>query len=107
MWYGVSVLMREESVYPPDERIWEESIILVSADSIEEARATGERMGRDAETEYANVYGKTVAWKFDCIESVFELLDDIEDLRQLSAGVEVFSRFLRASEVASLLKPFE
>jgi hypothetical protein len=72
MWFGVSVFMRSESpTRSPEESLWEESIILVKADSLDEAKSIAERAGRDGETKVTNVFGEGVAWKFECIQAIY------------------------------------
>ena len=60
-----------------------------------------ERIGT-SEVQTYEVEGGLVIWKFHSIERVYPVLDD-----ELRNGTEVFSRFLRDSEVRSLLTPFD
>lgn len=46
---------------------------------------------------YATSGTDSVQWTFDSVNSVFEILED-----SIVPGVEVYSRYLRASEVESL-----
>ena len=55
----------------------------------------------DYESDYRVSNSSKVIWKFYKIERVFAIGECIED------GVELFSRFLRESEVESILTPFE
>lgn len=73
---------------------------LIQATTEAEARDLAERIGRSGARNY-EVEDGTVSWTFEGIEQVFLILD-----AELRNGSEVFSRFLRDSEVKSLLTPF-
>lgn len=101
MWYAANLLF--QSAHIPSESkptIWEESVRLVEARNEVEARELAERMGKSKVHSY-QVEDGLVIWKFDRVERVYSILDD-----ELRSGSEVFSRFLRDSEVKSLLTPF-
>ena len=103
MWFAVSVFMKSISLAETeDQALWEESIVLVDADDEHRARTFGENFGRDAEHEYETASGDFLRWRFACVERVYPI-----DTDDLSHGTEIFSRFLRASEAASLLTPFD
>ncbi len=103
MWFGVSVLLCAET---PGEKeadlLWEESIVLVKGASEDEARLLGEKIGKGMEHEYESVSGAHIRWTFRSICEVYE----IQEQKILRTGAEVFSRFLRHSEVQSLMTPF-
>jgi hypothetical protein len=102
MWYSASILF--ESVHNEKMDVndmWEEQIVLIVANSEEEARAEAEKIGKEREHRYISATGDHVQWEFRQVEAIFELFDN-----ELRPGTEVFSRFLRASEVTSLLTPF-
>jgi hypothetical protein len=101
MWYAANLLF--QSAHIPTESkptIWEESVRLIEAQSEMEARESADRMGK-AEAQTYEVKDGIVIWKFDRVERVYRILD-----QELRSGSEVFSRFLRDSEVRSLLTPF-
>jgi Domain of unknown function (DUF4288) len=103
MWFTASLLYKSRHPdHPQSEFLWEESIVLIRASSEEEARREAERIGKDGEHDYVAAAGNLVHWTFEQVESVQAILDDA-----LNHGTEVFSRFLRASEVESLLAPFK
>jgi hypothetical protein len=103
MWFGVSLLFKSIHANEPEEEpLWEERIILLQAPSEAEARPEAERIGQSAEQEYLAADGQAVRWKFVQIERAYPIPSDA-----LETGTEVFSRFLRTSEVESLLTPFE
>jgi hypothetical protein len=103
MWYTASLLFKNIHVGQPDDNcLWEESIVLLRADSEEEARHQAELLGKREEHEYVSATGDLVRSSFHGIESVHQILDET-----LEPGTEVFARFLRSSEVESLLTPFK
>lgn len=101
MWYAASLLFKGSRSPVHAEPMWEESIRLIGAHSEDEARAKAERIGQSERASYATSHG-TVTWIFDRVERVCAI-----DADALTEGTELFSRFLRDSEVASLLTPFD
>jgi len=103
MWYAASLLF--ESVHnsrsQPD-ALWEEKIVLLQAGSEEEARRQANQLGKEEEHAYTAAEGDHVQWTYRRIERLCAI-----DATTLQAGTELFSRFLRASEVTSLLTPFK
>lgn len=82
-WYTVALLY--ETVHSGELRqingdeedstkTFEESHILVRARTEGEAMASGQRIGRDNEVSYENVYGETVHWRLIKVLDCFELL---------------------------------
>jgi hypothetical protein len=51
---------------------------------------------------YKTVEGDVATWVFDSVSSTYRIED-----AELSDGTELFSRFLRDSEVSSLKTPFD
>jgi hypothetical protein len=102
MWYSASLLFRSTHV-PSEARspVWEESIRLVEAETEADARTEAERLGR-AEAVVYQTQNDVVLWTFEGVERVYKI-----DKDELQNGTEVFSRFLRDSEVTSLLTPFD
>lgn len=103
MWYSVSVLF--EGVHPSgpaEDNLWEESILLIDAVDESGAVSKATEIAKTKEVSFAAAGGDHVQWRFSRIERVFEVDDS-----PIASGSEVFSRFLRASEVRSLLTPFK
>ncbi|MCP4553581.1 MAG: DUF4288 domain-containing protein [Bacteroidetes bacterium] len=98
MYFSVSLLFKQISSNP----LWEERIILIDADSEEDAHRKGELIGNQEAVSY-KAKGTIVEWRFECIERVYVIEVDNE----VKNGTELFSRFLRDSEVKSLLTPFD
>ncbi|MGF9889634.1 DUF4288 domain-containing protein [Priestia megaterium] len=99
-WYGVKVLYKHLIVGKPntekidenyeDHQIFEESILLIKAQSFDQAYEIAEKEAKECEDSYTNVYDQTV--KFQFIESLDAFLLYEED--ELPSGTEVYSRFL-------------
>jgi len=102
MWFTANILMECLSSDPTAKPFWEESIILIQAADEDEARKKGEETGKKAEHEYDAISGDHIKWVFDRVADIYELVPN-----KLEEGTEVFSRFLRDSEVKSLSRPFE
>ena len=102
MWFAANLLFK--STHVPTEAkptIWEESVRLIQATTEAEALERAERLGRSGTHSY-QVEDGLVIWHFERDERVYAIDDE-----ELHRGSEVFSRFLRDSEVRSLLKPFD
>jgi Domain of unknown function (DUF4288) len=82
--------------------LWEESLILVYADTEAEAEQKAIDVGKTRAIKYMTVDGVEVTWEFFEVEQTYSIEDDLS-----SSGVEIFSRHLRASEAESLLVPFD
>ena len=107
-WYSASVLLKGDHLSRPQVKpLWEEKLLLIQAASEEEARQEAVRIGKDLECEYDVADGKSghppgrLRWGFQTVERVICI-----ESPDLLSGTEVFSRFLRDSEVRSLLTPF-
>lgn len=102
-WFAASILFESKHSKPKAEAgLWEERIIILQAESRDDASARAHQMGVAGETSYEVAEGDQVRWTFSQVERILEV-----ESESLSSGTEIFSRFLRASEVASLLTPFE
>ncbi|PDZ17622.1 S-ribosylhomocysteinase [Bacillus sp. AFS094611] len=73
--------------------LFEESIILVTANSLEEAYELGEKIAMQSEEPYDNVYGEQVTWTFRKVLHVFELDDT-----PFETGKELYGRFLHVKK---------
>ncbi|TDK61827.1 DUF4288 domain-containing protein [Bacillus salipaludis] len=100
-WYAVKLLYEciitgnpnPETIdinYTNTHKTFEESIMLVKAQSFDHAYSIAEKKVMEAELNYQNPYDEFVEWKF--VESLdcFHLFDD-----DLKSGTELYSRFLR------------
>lgn len=104
-WYAVKVLFEsvhsgkplpdkvDEHYYNNDEKLFEESIILVKAATIEQACTIAREQAKQSEHEYSNAYGQLVKWKLVNILHAFELNDD-----EIENGTEIYSRFIHAKK---------
>ncbi|SCN09141.1 Uncharacterized protein BCINRASA_05293 [Bacillus wiedmannii] len=73
--------------------LFEESIILVKANSIEEAHELGEKIAILSEESYDNMYDEQVTWTFRKVLHVFELDDT-----SFETGKELYARFLHVKK---------
>ena len=102
-WFAASLLFESRHSESRGEAgLWEERIIILHAESKDDATAQAHQIGVEGETSYEAREGDLVNWTFSRVERILEV-----ESKSLSSGTEVFSRFLRASEVASLLTSFE
>lgn len=69
---------------------YEESIVLIKAQSFDNAYKIAEKKARENEMEYTNTYGQLVNCKFIEAIDCFSISDET-----LGTGVEIYSRFLR------------
>jgi len=103
MWFCVSTLSLSEhpnGSEPSVEQVWEEHFFLIAANDTAEAKVKAERLAKSQQCTYEAANGSKVSWKFKFISKVFELDGEPAD------GTEVFSRFLKGSEVQSMQTSF-
>ncbi|MCG0050782.1 DUF4288 domain-containing protein [Priestia aryabhattai] len=103
-WYGVKVLYKYLVSGKPtpekidtsynEHQIFEESILLIQAQSFDQAYELAEQEAKEREDSYTNVYDQLIEFKY--IESLdaFELFED----GRLASGTEVYSRFVHTSK---------
>jgi hypothetical protein len=105
-WYGVKLLYAYEMLGEPEKELldehfvedyiaYEESVIIVLADSFDNAYIKAELIAAEHNFEYPNIYGQTVQKSH--IESVDCYLIDDENAVQLQEGVEVYSNLIDSS----------
>ncbi|MED0670109.1 DUF4288 domain-containing protein [Aneurinibacillus aneurinilyticus] len=104
-WYAIKILFEsihfgnplpdkiDEHYYDNNKKLFEESIILIKAKTIEQAYNIAEEQAKQSEHEYLNSYGQLVRWKFVNILHAFELNDD-----EFKTGTEIYSRFIHAKK---------
>jgi hypothetical protein len=107
-WFSVNLLFRAiHNEIKTDNDLWEERIIVINAVNEQAAKTEGLRVGKLEEHGYSvasreSHSDNSVKWSFVQIERVCEIEGDV-----LVNGLEVFTRYLRNSEVESLLTPFD
>jgi hypothetical protein len=100
-WYAVKLLYECFIIGPPNpetidenysdtHKTYEESIILVKAQSFDQAYSIAEKKAKEGEFDYRNPYGEAVEWKYVDALDCFILIDE-----KLQSGTELYSRFLR------------
>jgi len=107
-WYGVKVLYKYLIIGSPniekidenyeDHQVFEESILLIKAQTFDQAYEIAEKKAKECEGSYTNVYDQIV--KFQFVESLDAFLLCEED--ELQSGTEVYSRFLHIPKEESL-----
>lgn len=103
MWYGISLLFRSFHAKPREDDLllWEERIIVIKAPSQDDAERLAREFALKQEIEYEVLGGDTLTWVFDSVFDVCEIEGDIVD-----SGTEVFSQYMKESEVRSLQSRF-
>jgi hypothetical protein len=96
-WYTARVLFRCDVAGKPHP--YEESYLLVRANSERAAFRAAKRAAGATEGSYDNVYGRQVRYRLVSILDVQEVLES-----DLSEGVEVYSRRVSSRAAASMLK---
>lgn len=87
----LAVLLLESTSDDPDHRpLYEESFVLVKAESEDEAREKAAGHGKELETSYEDEHHRPVTWRFKELVDVRALEDATFD-----DGTELFSRFFR------------
>lgn len=76
--------------YTNNYKTYEESIILVKAQSFDHAYKIAEKKASEMEIDYVNPYGEFVNWKFVEAIDCFSISDET-----LCTGVEIYSRYIR------------
>ncbi|OUB87700.1 S-ribosylhomocysteinase [Bacillus thuringiensis serovar medellin] len=69
--------------------LFEESIILIKANNLEDAHELCKKIAIQSEDTYDNIYGEQITWKFRKVLHVFELDDT-----PFETGKELYARFL-------------
>jgi hypothetical protein len=75
--------------YTNNYKTYEESIVLIKAQSFDSAYKIAEKKAREMEMDYTNPYGELINHKFIEAISCFSIIDE------LSTGAEMYSRVLR------------
>jgi hypothetical protein len=103
MWFTASLLFKSQPQPTASaDPLWEEQIVLLEARDAITAEQKAVQRGTAGEHEDRNQAGELVRWSFERVETVCEVEDSL-----LQDGTELFSRFLKDSEVKSILTPFE
>jgi hypothetical protein len=108
--YYAAVLVLVASTAAPDARpMYEETVVLLSASSQDEARGQAHAHGRGQETSYLNGQGETVTWTLLEVVDVALVLDEdnltLVNDAQPGPGVEVYYRYFRDYAAYRRFKP--
>jgi Domain of unknown function (DUF4288) len=103
-YFSASLMFRSIHSLPDPERpeFWEESIVLIQADTEAAAAATADFIARGRELSYRGEDEDQITLQFVKVERVHAI-----ETAELQSGTELFSRTLRASEALSLMTPFD
>lgn len=101
-WFAASLFYKGVGSDGDTTELWEERIALIDAGTPEEALVNAQAIGAKGNVSYEVSNGVKYEWTFFQVERIFEIQSEM-----LLSGTEVFSRFLRKAEAASLLTPFE
>lgn len=111
-WY-VAELVMEITVEGDSRNVVHQDLVLVRADSADEAYEKAIKFGKDAETSYGNPSGKAVEHKFRGLSKLEELNEELEDGAEItfrsSVGVseEVLRSLVLPKVRLSLFRPPE
>ena len=105
-WYGVKLLYINKVASEPDTKLvddnylegylaYEESIVVILANSFDTAYQKAERIAKDNEDDYQNIYGQTIQVRyFDAVDCY--LIEEAQEV-PLQEGVEVYSRLIESN----------
>ncbi len=91
--YSVKILFKYE-IEDSDRAIYEESLRLFYAESLDEAFDKAKKMAMEEEWEYINVYAEKVKYRFYENTEAFRLFDELE----FEDGLEVFSTYFEMKD---------
>ncbi|MGE5404511.1 MAG: DUF4288 domain-containing protein [Candidatus Saccharibacteria bacterium] len=98
--YEINISGKVDAALPDHElhyRTFEESIIVIKAQSIMHAHRVAEKKALEYECSYPNCYGEKVEWKFSQILDVIDLFDN-----KIETGTEIYYRIVRVPQEASM-----
>lgn len=91
--YYSAVLIFESSCPAPDyDVLYEEQIILIAANSKEQARGKAIAYGKQEEHSYQNCYDETITVSF---KQLIRVQSSLYEDEAISTGTEVYSRYFR------------
>lgn len=89
MWYSVKLLYSSE-IDGQKNDLFEETIVLISAENQEEALKKAIKTGREKQILYKNSDDEEVRWFFNKVVEVQDLCE-----KKIYSGMEIFSRLFR------------
>jgi Domain of unknown function (DUF4288) len=107
-WFSVRVLF--ESLHPEEPglaRFFEDRIILIRADTGDEARKKATAQGKSAEHSYESAHGDRVDVVFREILDVQDLIGDALQDGAIRDGAEIYYQFLNEQEVERVKQSLE
>ena len=101
-YYSAVVIFASDSPAAAYEPLYEEVVVLISAESEEQATEKAISYGKSHEHSYQNCYGETISVSFKRLVAVKELLDELKDFDK---GVEVHYRYFDDYTVYETFEP--
>jgi hypothetical protein len=103
-WYSVKLIFESiisgepepdtiDKNYTNNFKTFEESIVLIKAQSFDHAYRIAEKKAKEMELDYINPYGEFVKWRFIEAIDCFVIRED-----NLSTGTEIYSRRIRTTK---------
>jgi len=89
-WYVGLILYESSSNSPTYEPLYEESFVLISANSEAIAKQKIISIAKKRETSFENINGEMIKWKLNCIIDVNQIPDNT-----ITDGSEIYSRHFR------------
>ena len=90
MWYSARLVFETEAHEGSTEVLREDSIRLITANSIDEATSKANVLGKSEQAEYLNHQNEIVRWRFVQVLEVQDLCE-----AEICDGMEVYSYLLR------------
>lgn len=100
--YSAVVVFENSSPAPGHPTLYEEEVILMTAESEEEAQAKAISYAKASEFCYKNGYDETITVSFKLLLEVQSLSGELEDL---NTGVAVYGRFFRDYDAYEAFEP--
>jgi hypothetical protein len=93
MWYTVRLLSKAVVNDTLKRSLFEESLVVIEADSYDQAVKKAKEYGKRSELAYRSNNGHDVRWKFSSVVEVNEIIGG-----WIGDGTEVYSRLFRSSK---------
>ena len=101
-YYAAVVIFENTSPAADYEMLYEETVVLIAAESREVAREKALSYGKASEHSYKNCYDETITVSFKRLVDVKPLIDELKDFEK---GVEVYYRYFDDYAVYRAFEP--
>lgn len=89
-WFVAILLYRSSSDAPDYTPLYQETFVVLTANSLDHARAKAESYGRSRQASYQNEYQETITWTLFRVVDVAHTLDE-----PIVDGAELYARHFR------------